>query len=369
MKRKLIFTALFFLITLYTPLSLLSQDFEMDGTVLVRYNGNAAKITIPSSVTSIRGGAFYGCSSLTSITISTSVTTIGSGAFSECSSLTSITVAAQNSAYSSVDGILFNKNRTVLIAYPAGIQGRTYTIPTGVTSIGVGAFYGCSNLTSITIPPSVTTIVNEAFYGCSSLTSITIPPSVTSIGDYAFSRCSSLTSITVDIQNGGYSSVEGILFNKNRTVLVAYPAGKQVRTYTIPSSVTSIRGTAFYGCSSLTSITIPYSVTFIGGFAFYNCTSLISVTIPSSVTSIGDFAFSECTSLLSVMIPSSVTYLGFFAFAGCSSLTSITIPPSVTSIDDFAFTGCTSLGTVVVSRRTIIGANAFPSTARITYSD
>ena len=451
MKRKHIFTVLLFLITLCTPLSLLSQDFEMNGTVLVRYNGNAAKITIPNRVTSISDWAFIGCSSLTSITIPPSVTTIGDGAFSWCSSLTSIIVDTKNSAYSSVDGILFNKNRTVIFAYPAGKQEKTYTIPTSVTSIGDSAFSGCSNLTSITIPPSVTSIGDVAFSGCSSLTSITIPPSVTSIGEWAFSWCSnltsitippsvtsigdkafsersSLTSITVDIQNGGYSSVDGILFNKNRTVIIAYPAGKQGRTYTIPTSVTTIGDSAFSGCSSLTSITIPSSVTSIRNGAFSGCSSLTSITIPASVTDIfGSLfpdcksltsitvdpqnsklssaegvlftkdrtlliaypagkkeshynipvgvrviwydAFYGCNSLVSITISTSVTSIGNGAFSGCSSLISVTIPSSVDSIEYGAFSECTSLGTVVVSRRTIIEPGAFPSTARITYSD
>ena len=114
-------------------------------------------VTIPNSVTSIGDCAFSGCTSLTSVTIPNSVTSIGDWAFSGCTSLTAITVDALNSVYSSVDGVLFNKSQTTLIQYPGGKAG-SYTIPNSVTSIGDGAFSGCTSLTSVTIPNSVTSI-------------------------------------------------------------------------------------------------------------------------------------------------------------------------------------------------------------------
>ena len=268
--------------------------------------GSLKSVTIPHGVTSIGGRAFYGCSSLTSVTIPDSVTSIDNSFFG-CVSLKSFTVSESNSAYSSKDGVLFNKNKTKLVAYPAGKTNTSYTIPDSVTSIGYSAFYGCSSLTSVTIPDSVTSIGSEVFYGCSSLTSVTIPDSVTSIGYDAFSGCSSLTSVT------------------------------------IPDSVTSIVGGAFSGCSSLTSVTIPDSVTSIGGAAFYGCSSLTSVTIGNGVTSIGDNAFYGCSSLTSVTIGSGVTTIGNYAFYGCSSLTSVTIGNGVTSIGDNAFRGCSKL--------------------------
>ena len=305
-------------------------------------------IEIPSSVTSIGDGAFYGCSSLTSIEIPSSVTSIGEGVFADCSLLEVIIVNLHNSKYDSRD----NCNAIIETATNILISAcKTTIIPSSVTSIGEGAFAGCSSLTSIEIPSSVTSIGEGAFVYCSSLTSIEIPSSVTSIAEGAFYGCSSLE--TAGPIGGNYNCCFGW-------------------DDTIPSA-------AFSDCSSLTSIEIPSSVTSIGDGAFYGCSSLTSIEIPSSVTSIGEGVFADC-SLLEVIIvnlhnskydsrdncnaiietatnilisackttiiPSSVTSIGEGAFAGCSSLTSIEIPSSVTSIGEDAFSYCSSLASV-----------------------
>ena len=181
-----------------------------------------------------------------------------------------------------------------------------------VTSIGNGAFSGCSGLTSVVIPNSVTEIGRSAFSDCSGLTSVVIPNSVTEIGSGVFSGCSGLTSVV------------------------------------IPNSVTEIGSGVFSGCSGLTSVVIPNSVTALGWWVFNGCSSLTSVIISNSVTDIGDYAFSECSSLTSVIIPNSVTDIGNYAFSGCSSLTSVVIPNSVTTIWAYAFSDCSSLTSVVI---------------------
>ncbi len=250
-------------------------------------------VIIPNGITSIEEDTFYECSSLTLINIPASVTSIEDGAFSGCSSLTSITVDENNLNYSSKDGVLFNKNMTEIILYPVSKEGK-YIIPDSVTSIGEGAFWNCSGLTSITIPDSVT-----------------------SIGEIAFCWSVNLTSITVDENNPNYSSKDGVLFNKDLTEIIAYPIGKEGE-YIIPDSVTSVEENAFWDCDNLTSIEIPNSVITIGDNAFGNCDSLTSITIPDSVTSIGYEAFRECESLASITIPDSVTSIGEDAFGICS---------------------------------------------------
>ena len=212
-------------------------------------------------------------------------------------------------------------------------------IPDSVTKIGRDAFSFCS-LTSVVIPDSVTKIGSDAFAYCP-LTSVVIPDSVTSL-DSIFYRCTSLKEITVAENNIEYSSVGGVLFNKDKSELLCYPAGKKGSTYTIPNSVTSIANYAFDSCFSLTNITIPDSVTSIGDNAFSYC-SLTSVIIPDSVTNIGDYVFSCCDLLTSITIPEGVTEIGDDVFENCSSLTSIIIPEGVTSIGSSTFRGCSAL--------------------------
>ena len=277
----------------------------------------------------------------------------------------------------------FKIKNGVLVKYRG--KDSNVVIPDSVTSIGDRAFWYCASLQSITIPNSVIIINDYAFYGCTSLLWITIPSSATSIGVGICARCTQLKQINVDEGNPNYTSIDGNLYNKDGKTLIQYAIGKKDTSFTIPSSVTSIGGWAFYGCTSLTNITIPDSVTNIGGYAFYDCTSLTSVTISNLEVKVGidsfincpiEYAkvpdsilkniprrklkevvvlngktierseFSGCTFLKKITIPDSATSIGDFAFFNCVSLTSITIPNSVKSIGDCAFSGCKSLKTV-----------------------
>jgi hypothetical protein len=160
------------------------------------------------------------------------------------------------------------------------ISDNLFCGPSNVTS-----GFGCATLTGIILPNSVTSIGSIAFYNCNNLTSITIPKSVTDIGSVAFGACTSLIEINVDAGNSAYSADNGVLYNKNKTTLVAYPSA--TGAFTIPNSVTRIEDCAFYDSLNLASITIPDSVTSIGNVAFYYCVSLTSVTFEGIIPSSG----------------------------------------------------------------------------------
>lgn len=238
--------------------------FNKNITTLIQYpSGKQGAYNIPNSVTSIGNNAFEACSGLSSVTIPNSITSIGSATFFLCSGLTSIEIP---NSITSIGENAFG-----------GCSGlNSVTIPNSVTSIGESAFHGCTGLTSIEIPNSVISIGSFAFEN-TGLTSVTIPNSVTSIRMGVFRSCTGLTSVYVAEDNANYCSMDGILFDKNRTKLILYPGGKQGEYYCIPNSVTSIDDYAFLDGSSLDSIEIPNSVTSIGRMVFYSCNNLTSL--------------------------------------------------------------------------------------------
>ena len=179
-------------------------------------------------------------------------------------------------------------------------------------------------------------IAGTAFNYLSKLKSVTIPASVIDMGDSQFYYCESLERIDVNSYNSYYSSVNGVLFDKNKTALLRYPENKAGTSYTIPSTVKTISDYAFAKCQKLKSVSIPNSVTTIGKNAFYSFKNLTSITIPDSVTNIGSSAFDGCEGLKTVSLPQSVRYIDTNAFAYCKNLTSVTIlNPSCTLYDNF----------------------------------
>ena len=347
-----------------------SNAFSGSGITSVTFSASAA----PAGTMLIGAAAFASASRLSAITIPSSATKIGTGAFQGATSLTQISVDPGNPNFSSDGaGVLFDKLKTTLIAYPLGSTAPTYAMPDSVTSISDNAFNGAaglnyvtfgptgnlttignnafqsSGLTSITIPDGVTTIGNyafaltssattlsisksvgsiglaafsdsgitsvtfsdsgapavtmsigaDAFKRASRLSDITIPSSATSIGTDAFWGATSLTQISVDSGNPNYSSDgAGVLFDKPKTTLIAYPPGSTAPTYAMPDSVTSISNTAFYGAAGLNYVTfVPTgNLTTIGVSAF-NSAGLISITIPSSVGTLNERAFADILSL------------------------------------------------------------------------
>jgi hypothetical protein len=340
-------------------------------------------LTIPNSVTTIGIGAFSGCSGLTgAVNISSLVTDIGAGAFGECSGLTDITVASGNLFYVSDGGVLFDNYKTLLIQYPAGKTGNTYTVPASVEDIGNGAFSSCTNLTTVTFAASslLEAIEESAFESCTNLQSISFPASLTFIGGYAFADCGNLQSITFppsltfigemafgDCRKLQFSSLPASL----RTIgerAFTYCISLETITFAASSSLRTIGAHAFSACINLTSINLPASLTSMGDHAFYICTKLQSITIPKSLKSIDSMTFSLCQALETVTFasPSSLASIGEFAFNDCVSLQSISFPASLRTIGDRAFDYCISLETVTFaspSSLDSIGYHAFDNCA------
>jgi hypothetical protein len=155
-------------------------------------------------------------------------------------------------------------------------------IPDCITGIGEDAFHSCSGLATISIPESVKSIGNRAFFGCNGLKSIVLPKSVTTVGIAPFYNCSRLESIVVAVENPAYMDIDGVLFTKDKTTLLAYPPGKK-GSYAIPEGVTTIASHAFKSCIYLTSIIIPKNVSIIGRSAFEDCESLAEIRIDAPV--------------------------------------------------------------------------------------
>ena len=376
------------------------------------FNGcsGLTSVTIPNSVTSIGSGAFYDCSGLTSVTIPNSVTSIGEGAFNSCSRLTEILVSSNNDEFSSENGVLYNKDKTTLIKYPAGKKDTSYTIPNSVTSIGSRAFdsgltkvnylgtvdkwveidfngydsnptYYAKDLyinNELITDVKITTadsIKKYAFYNCQSIKSVEIGNSVTSIGEDAFYNCSGLTKVNYlgTVDKWVEIDFEDSWVNPTRYAKDLY-INNELLTDVKITTADSIKKYAFYNCQSIKSVEIGNSVTSIGDEAFSGCSGLTYVTIGNSVTSIGDEAFYNCSGLTKVNYLGTVdkwveidfeyswtnpTIYAKDLYLNNELLADVKIT-TADSIKNYAFYNCQSIKSVEIGESvTSIGLNAF----------
>lgn len=375
-------------------------------------NYNLVKVTLPDTVKEIGERAFLSCSNLTTVNIPSSVTKIGYSAFRDCINLTNIDVSEDNEVYSSVDGILFSKDKKTLWQFPGG-KGGEYTTPDfvetiewyafsendrltsititsnvkqiedhaffkcpsltsvifseeGVSSILWSTFEDCSKLKTLKLPDNITFIDRYSFKGCGELVSVNIPASVDAIGDSAFGGCYKLEKIVVDPDNDMYTSIEGVLFDKDVTKLLQFPSGKS-GDYEVPSTVTMISKNSFAESQLLRSVSIGNTLESIGEFAFYMCSQLTSVNIPQGITSINASTFEGCVNLASITLHDGLRFIEKYAFMGCVSLTELTLPDSVQTIGMCAFKECTGLRTASMSDNVLmLGYQAFYGCSSLT---
>ena len=266
-----------------------------------------SEIVIPSSVTSIGDRAFSRCFSLKYISIPKSVIGLNGNPFAEWYG--KLQCLSPNFVYE--DDILFNKDKSRIISF-RNQNIKSYVIPSSVTNIDDSAFSCCRSLSEIVIPSSVTSIDDSAFSSCRSLKYISIPKSVICLNGNPFAKWKG----KLECLSPNFVYEDDVLFNKDKSRIISF-RNQNIKSYVIPSSVTSIGDRAFSCCRSLSEIVISSSVTSIGDLAFSDCRSLSKIVIPSSVTSIGDYAFLGCRSLSEIVISSSITSIGKGAFCYC----------------------------------------------------
>ncbi len=274
---------------------------------------------------------------------------IGSYAFSFCSDITSIAIP--------------NSVEIIDTAAFMFCDFTSVTMTDSVVSIGNSAFDNCDKLESIYISKNLTTLGEMAFYVCRNLNYINLPATITSIGRASFYYCENLKGINVDENNANYFSKDGVLFNKQQTKLIQYPAGKIDTSYSIPNTVTAVGENAFFNCSKLKAINIPDSVNTLENSAFSWCYNLTDIVVPNSVKTIKPYAFCGCTRLKSIKLPDGITTIVSGLFYECRGFTEFEIPDTVTTIEAFAFSECNELCEInIPDSVTQIGDNAFEST-------
>lgn len=367
------------------------------GARLDNYNGKATDVVLPAKIGgfNVYGINYYAFDDAKTVKSIKVPATFIDELEIYATTLESVEVDSKNEKYSSVDGVVYDKEKKTLIFCP---QGKTSVkVPDGVQTIGESSFYGCKNLKSISLPDSLKTIEIGAFESCESLASVIIPKGVTEIGEYAFMNCKSLESINVDSANKNYTSVDGVLFNKDKTVLIKCPAKKT--SVTIPATVNTIKYYAFGDCAELKALNFPAGVEYIGNLknckslesitvdsnnknyssdsgilydkkkteliicpkqksgkvvipdtveeimasAFENCKKITDVKLPASLKTVRDNAFNDCTAMKIDMMPNNLIAVSYKAFGNCTNLKSADMPKTLDYLDVFAFDGCTNL--------------------------
>lgn len=373
------------LVSLKLPASAIKVD-------VVAINGcqKLTELALPESCETVTTGAIQSCDNLESVHLSKAVREFPGNIFASCPNLKVIDIDAENPFFTSVEGIVFSKDMSKLLKYPAGNSNKTYTVPTtvqiigehafeysviegvvlpttltsiedfsfscckqlekmvipsSVTHLGYDTFLLCEHLSEITLSPNIEKIKGGTFSNCISLSEITIGKGTLDVQGSAFDYCSSLRAIYVDDENEMYSSVDGTLYSKGSKTLVRCPTGLYKDDFLVPDGIEVIAENAFKECENIRKFTLPRSLVEIGNFAFTNC-AMTSIVIPPSVTKIGASAFLLCNELETLVLPEGIKEIESGTASSCSNISYLHIPGSVEFIGSSAFSWCKNLSVI-----------------------
>ena len=340
-------------------------------------NTHLKKVLWPDTMWEVGDAALNRCYELESFTLGSETNEIKSGAFEYCTALSNIELTPK---ILYIDTRAFANSGLTEISIPKEIETianqafykcealKKIDFSDGVKEIKEAAFSYCSALEEIHLSKVLTKIGKEAFYACSSLTEITLPKKLINIGEDAFGACKALKEIKVEAGNTAFTSIDGVLFNKEKTTLLTFPFANTAN-YQVPVGTTKIAPSAFSECNKLASIQFPNTLIEIGSEAFYKCLKLENITFPNSITAVGEGALygcegllqvelsksmtiipdnllSKCTKLQKIKIPEGINKIAYQAFSNCSSLTQVEIPASVNNIESESFKACESLNEI-----------------------
>lgn len=362
------------------------NNILLDGTTA------SGTVEIPKGVKKIVRNCFVSCSGIESVKIPKSVTDIESGSvFLDCANLKEVIVDEENEVYTSENGMLYSKDKTILLFCPVK-AGTEIVVPEGVTEIGTAAF-SYRTITAIHLPKTLTKVADYSFLA-TRINKIYYAGTLKQWNSFSkgiFNDCLENISILEympyeyrELEDGTLEITRGYWGDYNNANILpksvevpteiegkavtgiadgAFSGNYNLGSITIPKGIKYIGSCALSNCGKLQSVTIDAEITSIKSETFSGCNNLCSVTLPETLTCIEERAFLNCNNLSSINLPEAVNYIGEGAFSQCRSLTAITIPEAVTSIENNAFGGCSSLAEIHIPETvTDISSGAFNGT-------
>ena len=360
---------------------------------------------IPESVKTIKRNSFCFSQHLEHLIIPSAVTKIESFAIERLWNLKTFTVDKSNSHYSAINGVLYNKDQSVLISYPIHNAAKVFVVPPSVIqiaqdafrcsqvknvvfagnteilehgvfafceklenidlshtieTIGVECFYGCKSLTDIVLPNNLVKVGDGTFNKCNSLREVNVPKLVEFIGESVFSGCRNLEAITVDKSNPKYISDNGILIDNKNNFVVRCPEGLKLPSYKIPKEITEIGNKAFAGNKNIETIYLNEKLTNVGSYAFASCSNLKEVNGTFTASVIQENTFLDCVNLEKIFLGNNLKEISYGAFYNCQKLRTLTLPESLQSVGPKSFMNCLNLNQVKFGRSlNVIESSAF----------